>query len=244
MRAVVIRLTRSSRRIAVTALVAVLLVPLAACGDDDESLAADEGTETTASESSPETSTSEPPSGTAGGDPEAGAGPDAVLIELGDLPAGWEQLPPEAVAGDDAGSCLDALVTAGGPFDDSDDRTSARAFSQSSLGTFLMTAAARPVDDGAAVVSDVEAVLLACDGETDASGYTTSMEPAPAPDGVDGAIAFRGTASDDRGAQVSYLIAAAPAGDAVVLAGHAVALGKLDPQLVDDALATMVAKAA
>lgn len=215
---------RSNLRTVGAALTLVVFAVTAACGDEDdgEPLAASPTTDRAVTEPPPE------------GDR------DAAVLEVADLPSGWQETPAETLGNDRAGSCLDVLLGGGAPFDPADRRTSAHAFAQSALGAFLMAASTEPVDDGADMLAHIEQLILSCDGETDAQGFTTSITPLPAPEAGDGGVAFRGRAENDQGARISFLLASARAGDAVVLAMNVVALGELDEQLVDDALHAMV----
>lgn len=210
------RMTRPGPcRTAVAALALAMLT--GACGSDDDTPLATAPAEST----TPATSAAQ-------------AAP--VVLEVSDLPAGWEELPVEPSDGEEAASCTDALVDGSGPFDEAAIRT----FGQSSLGPFLTTASTSGSSDA---LAEVERIITACDGQTDTDGFTTSIEEAEAPDVGDDAVAFRATATNEHGSSVSFLIAAAEAGDVVAMVGQAVSLGELDPQLVADVLATMVDRA-
>lgn len=228
-------MTIRTNRSASTAVVSLLLALTSACGGDDDSgvRAVDDRQATVPSP--------DPDSTDVGSAPAADAA--AVLLDEADLPPGWTELPAEPLDAESAGACIDALVEPAGPFDQSDERTADRSFSRSALGPFLMTSVALPVDDPAAAVAEVERLVLGCDGHIDADGFTTSVEPLPAPEVGEEAVAFRGTATDEGGASVGYLIAVARAGDAVVMAAQAVALGELDAALVEDVLGKMAARA-
>lgn len=227
---------RLTRRTTGSALAIVVLAVTGACGDDDDAPLAASQTSDSAVTELPAERDEDQSTATTGS--SAGA-----VIELADLPAGWQETPVEALENDSAGSCLNVLVGEGGPFDMSDERTSAQAFAQSSLGAFLMAASVESVGDSADVLAGVEQLILSCDGETDAAGFTTSITPALAPEAGDGGVSFHGAAENDRGARISFLIASARAGDAVMLAMHVVALGELDEQLVGDVLRTMADRA-
>lgn len=224
------RNARSTRRTAIAVSLVAVLALLAACGDDGASLRAEGGVTTTTPSPSPGDHDGDTMPGEAGDDTEARA---PVVAETSDLPAGWQNLPVDAGK---ARSCIDSLAVADGPFDEA----SLRAFAQSSLGAFLVTASSR---GGDATLAQVERIVLECDGQTDDSGFTTSVEAADPPDVGTTAVAFRGTATDDRGSSVSYLVASSAVGDTALLVVHTVSLGELDPALVEAVLAAMADRA-
>jgi len=155
----------------VVAIALGLVTALAACGDDGPSPA-------------PSTTTSAEGSSTSTTD---AAGLEALLLDLTDLPAGFE---PAAEVDDTITSFCATQDAAAGL--QADDRAVA-GFARTGGGASVIQLAFRFRDDGAAAfVSQAEAALAACSGVPDGSGTGLAFEYEPLSAAVEAAIADAG----------------------------------------------------
>lgn len=212
--------------------VIVALVSVTSCGGDDARTRATGDTAPT----SGDPTGSEPPG--SGGDPAA------IIVSLDDLPSSWRVEPePEGEDGG-SGSCLDSVTETADVFGPTSTADSlAASFAQSDVGPFLFAMVATPVDDVDSSFDALAERLAACDGTTDAAGFTTLIEPLTFPTIGDEAFAVKADAANPNGSKVSYILALSRVDDTVVLAAHVITLGELDVALVEEMVRTMVGRA-
>lgn len=139
-----------------------------------------------------------------------------------------------------SGSCLDSVTRAPEVFGPA---SKAASFAQSDLGPFLVAMVATPLDDVEASFDLMVTRLAACNGTTDAAGFTTAIEPFDLPRIGAATFAVRATARNPNGSTLSYVLALARTGTALVVAAHILTLGELDVPLVQHILHTMVGRA-
>lgn len=175
------------------------------------------------------------PSASAAAAPTPGA--TGAVLTVADLPEGWSQVPAgDSSAGGD--SCLDRLAAPGGPFDATVAQTV--TFTAGGIGPFLgASVVRRPAEQ---VLPAVDAVLVACDGQTSAEGFTTNLQAAPVDGMPPDAFAVRGSDLAQDGSGVRYVVTAAGTDAATVLVVVVTPLGDVDEALVSDALSTAHAR--
>lgn len=231
----------------VLSVVATVAVLLEACVSGAAQATATKESPTSAAVSQTSSSTASsvptPPSTASATVPPASASdPTKIVLRLDDLPSAWQQRPAAATGGAD--SCVDSVTTAGKVFGpDSTAETATAVFSQSEMGPFLGAMVATGLANAESSFAALKDGLMACDGITDAAGFTTSLEPASFPAIGDESFAMQAKVSAPNGDAVSYLLAAARVDDTIVLASNIISLGKLDPGLVEDAIRKMVGRA-
>lgn len=177
-------------------------------------------------------------------EPAATTSPGAIILDLDDLPSSWREQPAVAGGANTSRSCLDSAIDTGDEFGPGSAADSlAASFAQSDLGPFLVAKVATPVPDVQASFDMLVDRVAACDGTTDAAGFTTAVEVLTFPTIGDEAFAAQADAANPNGSTVSYLLAAARVDSTLVVAAHIVTLGELDVGLVEGVVRTMVGRA-
>lgn len=174
--------------------VIVGLVSVTSCGGDDARTQATGDTPPTAAEATgPEPSVS-------------GKDPAAIIVSLDDPPSSWRAEPEPEGKMTAPGrvwmrSRRQSMGSARGRL-----RTRWRRRSPSQ-GPFLLAMVATSVDDVAASFDALVERLPACDGTTDAAGFTTLMEPLTFPTIGDEAFAVQADVANANGSKLSYILA-------------------------------------
>lgn len=168
--------------------------------------------------------------------------PNAVILKLEDLPAGWSEMPPDTESEDEesddcfdeayreAGLDADAFDQSGAPLAESD-------FSQSMTGPFL-SAVVTQLEDADEIFELLPDAFAACDGDIDSDGATSSILPVNFPVLGDDTFAVRIDVTTEF-FPISALFAAARKGDIVVIALNG-GFGGTDAALVEASLQTML----
>lgn len=211
---------------------------LAGCGDDDVTESSDVTETSTGEDDVSETSDatvvpSDVTDTSTGEDDEIDL--DAILLRIDDLPDGWRDL---TVGSDEGGSCLDALFGADKPLDPQVAATA--TFGASDNGPFLVAwVVGEPRNN---VLAEANDVLVACDGTTAASGFTTTIDPTPVPGLPDNSLSVHGADVNASGSRIDFTLAGAGSDRATVVVFAATPLGEIEDALIASAVTAMVGR--
>lgn len=158
----------------------------------------------------------------------------AALLTASDLPAGWKKVPNAAGTGANS-SCLDKLAAPGGPVDL---RTSPTVtFAAGKIGPFIAAAVVmRPAKE---VLTEINNILVSCDGTSNGEGFKTRIGPASLPGLPVGSIAVEGNDTNDKSSKIEYTIASAGTDRATSFVFAVTPLGKIDNTVVASAVTAM-----
>ena len=160
----------------------------------------------------------------------------SIMLRVSDLPDGWTEL--RTGSDDEGDGCLDALFGAGRPFDPAVGQVA--NFGASSNGPFLMAwVVGEPADD---VLVEVNDVLIACDGSTAPSGFTTTIDPTPVPGLPTNSLSVHGDDTNAGGVRISYTLAGSGTDVATVMVFAATPLGEIDDAMIASAVTAMVGR--
>lgn len=160
---------------------------------------------------------------------------DTILLRSTDLPDGWEELP---TASDEGGSCLDALFGVGRPLDPQVAKTA--TFGASDSGPFIVAwVVGEPHSDVLVAINDV---VVACDGATAPSGFTTTIDATPVSGLPDDSLSIHGADVNAGGARIEFTLAGAGSDLATAVVFAATPLGEIDDALIASGVNAMVGR--
>ena len=163
----------------------------------------------------------------------------SVVITLGDLPAGWVQLPVrvERQPGDGPMNCLELLFEELEVFLLDDRASAAASFEHPDM--LLNTMVVSGFTNAEQYLDEFPDAANSCDGIVDAEAGTFSVQPLPFPDLGDDTFATH--VEFQLALRVTVLVAVTRVGDVVVVA-FVIGTGREDAALLEDVMRTMVGR--